>query len=151
MAMETVVCDKEARPVLQVDDATGRADQAWTPVLGGAGGTSGQTYTTQIGRYVKIGTLVFFTARVVLSAKGTITGNAQIQGLPVPAIAASAIDIFWLTVLVNKISLMAFLAPGNQAIDLFGLAAAGASPVNLVTADIANTTEIDVTGCYVTA
>lgn len=57
----------------------------WTPVLGGDGGTSGQTYTHQIGRYVKIGLLVFINARITFSAKGTITGSLQLQGLPFTA------------------------------------------------------------------
>lgn len=54
----------------------------WTPVLGGGGGTSGQTYTTQLGRYVKVGKHVFCSFFIELSAKGTITGSLQLQGLP---------------------------------------------------------------------
>jgi len=45
----------------------------WTPVFGGSGGTSGQTYTTQTGRYTKIGKLVTASFDCHLSAKGTIT------------------------------------------------------------------------------
>jgi hypothetical protein len=148
---ETVIRDKSGRPILAVDGVTGRVDQPWTPVIGGAGGTSGQTYTTQQGSFVRLGSLVFFTCKAVLSAKGTITGNVQIQGLPFPALAVSALDIFWATVLVNKVGLMAQIAIGNSAVDIYGLAAAGASPVALVTADIAATTEIDLTGCYIAA
>lgn len=55
---------------------------SWTPVLGGSGGTSGQTYTTQVGRYIKVGKLVTCFCQVTFSAKGTITGSLQIQGLP---------------------------------------------------------------------
>ena len=54
----------------------------WTPVFGGSGTTSGQVYTTQIGRYVKIGKIVHVTGRVQLSTKGTITGDIQIKALP---------------------------------------------------------------------
>ena len=54
----------------------------WTPVIGGAGGTSGQTYVTQAGLYVKIGQLVVLYGSIELSAKGTITGNVVISGLP---------------------------------------------------------------------
>src|SRR5687767_14546097 len=32
---------------------------SWTPVIGGAGGTSGQTYALHLGRYIKIGKRVF--------------------------------------------------------------------------------------------
>jgi hypothetical protein len=54
----------------------------WTPVLGGSGGTSGQTYSVQQGEYLKIGKWVFVEGRLVLTVLGTITTNAQIQGLP---------------------------------------------------------------------
>ncbi len=47
----------------------------WTPVVGGSGGTSGQTYAAngQVGLYVKVGKQVLCSFRVQLSAKGTIT------------------------------------------------------------------------------
>jgi len=54
----------------------------FTPVLGGAGGTSGQSYGLQGGNYVKIGDRVFIDANTSLSTKGTITGNVQVSGLP---------------------------------------------------------------------
>jgi len=55
----------------------------WTPVIGGSGSTSGQSYTTQHGSYTKIGRLVKLKGYVVLSSIGTISGAyCQIQGLP---------------------------------------------------------------------
>jgi len=62
----------------------------FTPVLGGAGGTSGQTYGLQGGNYVKIGDRVFIDANTSLQAKGTITGNLQVQGLPFTSKNSSA-------------------------------------------------------------
>ena len=61
----------------------------WTPVLGGLGSTSGQTYTTKVGYYTKVGNTV--TARFLcqLSNKGTLTGAAIISGLPFPNNARS--------------------------------------------------------------
>jgi len=54
----------------------------FTPVLGGAGGTSGQSYGGQGGNYIKIGDRVFIDANTSLSNKGTITGNVVVSGLP---------------------------------------------------------------------
>jgi hypothetical protein len=54
----------------------------WTPVIGGTGGESGQSYGGQTGHYTKVGRLVTVTFRVVLSNKGTITGDVAIKGLP---------------------------------------------------------------------
>lgn len=55
---------------------------AWTPDLRFGGGTTGITYTNRVGKYVKIGRLVWVTCRVVLSNKGSDTGSAQVFGLP---------------------------------------------------------------------
>lgn len=57
----------------------------WTPVIGGDGGESGQSYTVQRGRYTKVGRMVTCTFDVVLAAKGTITGEVVIKGLPYTA------------------------------------------------------------------
>ncbi len=54
----------------------------WTPVMTFGGGSTGITYTSQSGRYVKIGRQVFFSAYVVMSSKGSSTGAALITGLP---------------------------------------------------------------------
>jgi len=54
----------------------------WTPVIGGTGGTSGQTYGTQTGKYVKIGKFVIAEFDVTLTAAGTITTNPMVGGLP---------------------------------------------------------------------
>ncbi len=55
---------------------------AWTPVIGGSGGTSGQVYTFQVGKYVKVGKLVTAYFNISLSTLGTVTTAVQIQGLP---------------------------------------------------------------------
>jgi hypothetical protein len=65
--------------------------------LGGSGGESGQSYTTRQGRYTKIGRQVTITAYVELASggTGTVTGDAQLKGLPfVPADSVTA-QIYW--------------------------------------------------------
>jgi len=54
----------------------------WTPVLNFGGGTTGITYSFQNGLYTKIGNLVFIRCTIVLSSKGSSTGNATVTGLP---------------------------------------------------------------------
>lgn len=121
---------------------------SWTPVLGGSGGTSGQTYSYQVGRYVKLGQLVFATFNIALTAKGTITNDVQIQGLPfalenvanmnqgTPAIWFDALGTNWITVLARA------SGPAASALTLSGRQSAGTGQVTLVTADITNTTVI---------
>ena len=55
---------------------------SWTPVVAFGGGTSGITYGTQFGRYVKIGELVMLQCTISMSSKGSSTGAARIQGMP---------------------------------------------------------------------
>jgi len=53
----------------------------WTPVLGGTS-ESGQSYGSQVGRYTKIGNMVFCHAHLALTNKGTINGFTRIKGFP---------------------------------------------------------------------
>lgn len=67
----------------------------WTPVIGGSTGTSGQTYAQQEGYYVNIGGLIIAPFRAFLSAKGTVSGDAQLQGLPVRSATMQAPGIIY--------------------------------------------------------
>ena len=58
---------------------------AWTPILGGTTGESGQAYSTQRGYYVRTGKLVHLWCYLQLSAKGVITGPLLLKGFPFPA------------------------------------------------------------------
>ena len=53
----------------------------WTPTILGDSG-SGVTYSSQIGRYVKVGKLVYVSFFIELTSKGTISGEARMGGLP---------------------------------------------------------------------
>jgi hypothetical protein len=54
----------------------------WTPVLRFGGATTGITYSTQNGSYIKVGKNIFITLYILLSSKGSATGIASITGLP---------------------------------------------------------------------
>jgi hypothetical protein len=55
----------------------------WTPTIVGTGGSIGsQAYSLQSGRYVKIGRFVLLTGYLVLTNKGSWTGDVEIQGFP---------------------------------------------------------------------
>jgi len=116
---------------------------SWTPVIGGSGGTSGQTYGTQAGRYVKIGRLVVCTFTVTLTAKGTITGNAQIQGLPFTSDTTASIQpansLNFGAMATNWILINALVAPNVTVATLNGSqAAATNNGTALTTTDIDN-------------
>jgi len=67
----------------------------WTPVLTFGGASVGITYTTQQGVYLRIGDLVFVEMEILLSSKGSSTGDAIITGLPLPVAANSFLNIRW--------------------------------------------------------
>jgi hypothetical protein len=54
----------------------------WTPTLAFSGNSVGVTYSVQGGTYSKVGRLVYFSARITLTSKGSSTGSAQFRGLP---------------------------------------------------------------------
>jgi hypothetical protein len=62
----------------------------FTPSMNFAGGTSGLTYSQQIGYYTRIGDRVFVSGVIILSALGSSSGNAEITGLPEVSSNASA-------------------------------------------------------------
>lgn len=168
--IEVVLRDRKGRPLLGVDadgdlvhltgqqSFLGYASSMQSPagglaVLGGAGGTSGQTYTTQTMRYLEMqlanGELwVAVNIRLILTAKGTITGNVQVQGLPRPVSMQSVFQIFFSLLATNKVGVWGLAAAGQTNVDLLGLAAAGTTPANLVDADIANNTQMYLSGLY---
>lgn len=56
---------------------------SWTPAYFGDGTAGTFTYTQQVGRYIRIGNLVWVTGRVTISAISVApTGNLSITGLP---------------------------------------------------------------------
>jgi len=57
----------------------------WTPTInfgGTSGSSTGVTYTSQAGRYTKIGRAVCYVGEIVLSSKGSGTGIMRITGWP---------------------------------------------------------------------
>lgn len=129
----------------------------WTPVIGGSGGTAGQTYTTQVGYYQKIGKRVTLDFNVVLSAAGTITGTPQIQGLPFTSITASGYkaigSLGWTAMLTTTWSTMRCAIASNVAVLTIegNLAASVSSATAPANSDIGDTTQFRGTISYMTA
>lgn len=125
----------------------------WTPVLGGAGGTSGQTYGTQVGSYIKIGKLVMAYFDLTLTAKGTITGNCQISGLPFAADSGGTLVASFSVAFVGLVStwaqVMGIILASTSVAPLIGMTVPAVSNnTALTTADIANTTVVRGTIVY---
>jgi hypothetical protein len=68
----------------------------WTPVISGSTTAGTGTYSSQVGKYTKIGNTVFISADLAWSAH-TGTGNINVTGLPFTSASGSANPIFVLT------------------------------------------------------
>ena len=54
----------------------------WTPVLDFGGANTGMTANVQVGRYTKIGRMVYSSFNIQLTNKGTSTGDVTVTGSP---------------------------------------------------------------------
>ncbi len=132
--------------------------EAWTPTIGGFGGTSGQIYQQQVGHFIKTGALVtvFFTTQFL--AKGTITGVVQLQNLPYAASTAVGPSVYgsgamhlWLSLNTAMVQVTLRTEYGTTAANLYGLTAAATSHGStLATTDLTNDTYFVGTLSYLT-
>lgn len=124
---------------------------SWTPVIGGTGGQTGQTYTTQSGTYVANGALVAAFFNVTLSAKGTITGNVLIQGLPFApngGLPGATHALIWNSLATTWVNVTGIIVGGTNGILVRGASAAAANnETSLTTTDLNNTSQFS--GCAV--
>lgn len=122
----------------------------WTPVLTFGGASTGITYTTQQGVYLRIGDLVFVEMEILLSNKGSATGDAIITGLPLVVSANSFMNTRW--------ALVTFDATYTTAIAAVSLSSAALQQVgnnnafiSLKDTNFSNTTNIFFSGIYPTS
>lgn len=128
-------------------------EDSWTPTIGGSGGQSGQAYTTQVGRYVKVGQMVYAHAYVVLSTLGTITGDVQIKGLPFTVHAAtngyqSGTVGHWTAMTSTIVGMWAYADPNSTAINIRILTGAATATAAAAQANLSNTTGLMVAITY---
>jgi hypothetical protein len=123
----------------------------WTPVLGGVGGTSGQAYSLQAGQYARLGGLVIAWYRLRLTAKGGITGNVQIQGLPFrctsalgPLFGGTGQVVYWTGLATAVVALTHYTLPGTNTAQIVGITAATTTTLTheLLTGDLTDTTDL---------
>ena len=120
------------------------AETPWTPALSGMGGASGQTYATQMGWATRIGRLVVVAFDVGLTAKGTITGDLIVTGLPAvlaPAIGGGGM-LRYANLASNWSGIGAGIAVGLTTITVSGNAGPASSDnvTPLTGTDLTNTT-----------
>jgi hypothetical protein len=118
----------------------------FTPVLQFGGGSTGITYTTQLGTFTRIGNVVTFQTNITLSAKGSSTGAAAITGLPYASAGITACVIS-ASLLTFTGQVVAVIGTGGTQLNLRSFATTLAFSDLLDTAFV-NTTVIQISGCY---
>jgi len=111
--------------------------------------STGITYSTRIGTYTKVGRLVFWMLRFILTSKGTATGTADISGMP---FATSGSALYPYT--MGFISALGTVGNANGYVSgtLMSLLKTSSGTTAAQTdTDWANTTQIIADGCYETA
>lgn len=128
----------------------------WAPVIGGTGGTSGQAYSLQAGTFVKFGRQVTLWFVVVLTAKGTITGDVEIQGFPFAitntvGIYRSVCAVNWFQLATTHLIIQGGCVENTSTMFLRSLSAAAATMGNTMsTTDIADDSAFSGTYTYLT-
>jgi hypothetical protein len=129
----------------------------WTPVIGGDGGATGQTYTVQKGIYTKIGRNVTISGYITLTNKGTFSGITYtcITGLPFTGLAYDyAVNInYYLNLGGNIVQCTGYIASSGLTIYLCANTAASANlqATGFPQSYITNSTTIEFTATYFTA
>lgn len=122
----------------------------FTPTLTFGGAAVGLTYSKQVGRWQRIGNRVFFTALVILSAKGSSTGAAVLNGLPVAGEAT--VDNFQMlpvrpsSLVSTSGSIVALLTAGGTTLAIAQTTTG--TTTNLTDANFNNTSQILISGSY---
>ena len=115
----------------------------WTPVIGGEGGTTGQTYGTQTGLYTKIGRQVTVNFQATLTVLGTLTGNIIISGLPFAVNGTLPVGSFiWFNTTTSLSNIQGLSLTGTTTVRLYATGAAATSLAVLAQADLANNTSL---------
>jgi hypothetical protein len=120
----------------------------FTPEITFAYASTGVTYASRSGSYVKIGRFVFFTLSISLSSKGSSTGQARVQVVPFGCSASSAGNFRGYGVTsVDKLEIV--IPYGSNYIELWETTNAGAQSV-LTDADFTGTATFTISGSYLT-
>jgi hypothetical protein len=121
----------------------------WTPTLAFGGASTGITYNTQQGTYVKIGRVVTFQFRLIISSKGSATGNAAILGLPFASDNYHPVTFGYGTNFTGLTGTVTGYMENNSAnITLRQSAATGTGPI-LTDAVFTATTDMIISGSYI--
>lgn len=123
----------------------------FTPELEFGGASTGITYSSNTGKFTVYANVVYYVANIVLTSKGSASGNATVHGLPYIAGAFSTVDAVFafgnITLPASCTYAWGSVSIGNQYVDLFATTPAGANSA-LANTNFTNTSQFTVSGFY---
>lgn len=122
----------------------------FTPTLAFGGGSTGITYSTQTGRYSRIGNMVFLVIAITLTNKGSSTGDATVEGLPVTIYSSAnqqVIPVYNLQNTTYSTRQAGLLNTASTSLSLFEQVSGGAA-TTLTDADFANGSAFRISAIY---
>lgn len=129
-----------------VNVAPDQVSGTFTPVLAFGGASTGITYGTQSGRYVRVGKMVHFWLQITLTSKGSATGTATITGLPLTQTGIRpTLTVYWS---LGSAVILVLAQVVSTTINLFYTTAAATGPSLLTDAVFGNTSTLYISGTY---
>jgi hypothetical protein len=111
------------------------------------GASTGITYNTQTGTYVRVGPLVFVQIRLILTSKGTATGSTTITGMPFTfATDAQAINVANASNMSGYVPSFGYASSGSTTLNLSYSTTTGTAALSDV--NFTNTSVIILSGVY---
>lgn len=127
------------------------ATTSFTPAVKFGGGSTGLTYTTQSGNYVRIGSIVQFEIIIVLSNKGSSTGTMTITGMPIAAAGSPTFPLYiavGVTAPASTTYSIAQIGGTTTTLSLLGINGATNAAAVYADTNVSNTTQIFINGTY---
>lgn len=138
LAATTQALQRTALGLSAAATATASVGGTFTPVLRFGAASVGITYSTQTGQWVRMGPILVWHARIILTSKGSSVGAADITGLPVAAANENQLgDIVSYANMASITSPYGFIANAATSIALVQYGAA--AQANMTDANFTNT------------
>jgi len=133
-----------------LNESQGTNQRTFTPVLTFGGAATGITYSSQVGSYLKIQDIIFFTIELQFTNKGSATGACVISGLPYAANATfkfGSTDSSFSQFISFSGDVSAVVQPSTTTMIVYDCES-GIAAVALTDANFANNSYLVVTGYY---
>lgn len=122
-------------------------DNTFLPVLSFGGNSVGIVYAEQFGVYTLSGNILFYTLEILLSSKGSSTGNALITGLPPLTYVWGSANLYVNGITCTGTQYSAAYSPSPLGIVIQGTANTGVNTL-CTDANFANNSYLAINGTY---